>query len=313
MDLIQGLLARDRRALARAISLVEDRAPAREALLGWAYRHRRDAPVVGITGAPGVGKSSLVDALTTGYRRDGRTVGIVAVDPSSPFTGGAILGDRVRMQGHGLDDGVFIRSLATRSHLGGISGATGEVVRLMDAFGFDVILVETVGAGQSEVEIMGLASTVLVVTVPGLGDEVQVMKAGIMEIGDVFCVNKADREGAARTALTIATWLDHKPPGGWHPPVVQTVATAGQGMAELGKELDGHHAYLQSSGELAQRKARAFLAEVRAALEQRLVDDVLERARAAGELAKLECRMEAPFRAAQYLLEKYRGGAGASR
>lgn len=313
MDLIQGMLARDRRALARAISLVEDRAPGREALLGWAYHHRRDAPVVGVTGAPGVGKSTLVDALTASYRRDGRSVGIIAVDPSSPFTGGAMLGDRVRMQGHGLDSGVFIRSLATRGHLGGISGATGEVVRLLDAFGFDVILVETVGAGQSEVDIMGLASTVLVVTVPGLGDEVQVMKAGIMEIGDVFCVNKADREGAARTALTIATWLDYKPSGGWHPPVVQTVATTGQGIPELGGELGGHHAYLVSSGELARRKERSFLAEVRAVLEQRLVDEVLERARAGGDWPELVGRTKDPLRAAQYLMDKYRGGAGASR
>ncbi|HAI20734.1 MAG TPA: methylmalonyl Co-A mutase-associated GTPase MeaB [Clostridiales bacterium UBA8153] len=312
MDLIHGMIARDRRALARAISLVEGRAPERRALLGWAYRHRRDAQVVGVTGAPGVGKSTLVDALTTGYRREGRTVGIIAVDPSSPFTGGAMLGDRVRMQGHGLDAAVFIRSLATRGRPGGISGATGEVVRLLDAFGFDLILVETVGAGQSEVDIMGLATTVLVVTVPGMGDEVQVMKAGIMEIGDVFCVNKADREGASRTALTIAMWLDHKPPGGWHPPVVQTVATSGQGLCELGGQLDGHYAHLSASGELAVRRERAFLTEVRAVLEHRLVDRILERARAGGDLGELVCRREDPLHAAQYLIDKYLGGAGDS-
>lgn len=298
---------RDRRALARAISLVENGTPQREELVVQAFRHRRKAPVIGVTGAPGVGKSTLVDGLAACFREGGRTVGIVAVDPTSPFTGGAILGDRVRMQRHGHDPGVFIRSLATRGHLGGLSRATGEVIRLMDWFGFDVIIVETVGAGQSEVDIMGFATTVLVVTVPGLGDDVQAIKAGIMEIGDVFCVNKADREGVARAVMEIQMMLDFKPPGDWRPPVVEAIATTGQGIPELAQHLDEHRAHLESSGQLAQRQARTFLTEVGEVLKEQLVDYVLERARAGGDLEELATRAGDPFSAARYLAEKYGG------
>lgn len=208
MELIPRFLDGDRRALARAITYVENgMAEARELIRATFSRTGR-AHIIGITGPPGAGKSTLTDRLAVHCRQLGRTVAIVAVDPSSPFTGGAILGDRIRMQRSLTDPGIFMRSLATRGHLGGISVATGDVVSLMDAFGFDVILVETVGAGQSEVEIMGLAHTTIVVLVPGLGDDIQAIKAGILEIGDIFAVNKADRDGAGKTAAEIEMMLD---------------------------------------------------------------------------------------------------------
>jgi len=207
-DIIQRFLGGDRRALARAITWVENGAPEAGALIQASYGRTGRAHVVGITGPPGAGKSTLVDRLAAYLRGQGKSVAIVAVDPSSPFTGGAILGDRIRMQRTLSDPGVFMRSLASRGHLGGISVATGDVVGLMDAFGFDVILVETVGAGQSEVEIMQLAHTTVVVLIPGMGDDIQAIKAGILEIGDVFGVNKADREGADKTVLELEMMLD---------------------------------------------------------------------------------------------------------
>jgi LAO/AO transport system kinase len=210
--MIEELVARfergDRRALARAITLVENGAPEGAELIRRLWSRTGRAHVIGITGPPGAGKSTLVDRIASAFRAQGRTVGILAVDPTSPFSGGAILGDRIRMGRTLSDPGVFMRSLAARGHLGGLSAATGEVIGLLDAFGFDLILVETVGAGQSEVEVMALAQTTLVVLIPGMGDEIQAIKAGILEIGDVFAVNKADRDGADRTAMEIEMMLD---------------------------------------------------------------------------------------------------------
>lgn len=240
MELLERFLAGDQRALARAITLVENDAPERPGLLAALHPRTGQAHVIGITGAPGVGKSTLVDMLAAEARKRGRTVGIIAVDPSSPFSGGAVLGDRIRMQHGAADRGVFIRSLSARGHAGGISAATGDVVNVLDAFGFDLVLVETVGAGQSEVDVMRLAQTTLVVTIPGLGDDIQAIKAGILEIGDLFVVNKADRDGADRTVMELEMMLDlgesheqfsHRwDAAGHHGPAPVGVTAAGHGI-----------------------------------------------------------------------------------
>jgi LAO/AO transport system kinase len=221
--------------MARAISLVEDERPEGAALIGRIYPSTGRAYLVGVTGAPGAGKSTLVDRLTVEIRRAGLSVGIIAVDPSSPFSGGAILGDRVRMSVHAQDEGVFIRSMATRGQLGGLARATGDIALILDAAGKDVVIIETVGVGQDEVDIVGTADVSVVVLVPGTGDDVQAIKAGIMEIADIFVVNKAEREGADRTAQSVAANLSLQTfgPDDWRPPILKTEATAGTGVAEL--------------------------------------------------------------------------------
>jgi LAO/AO transport system kinase len=227
--------AGDPRAVARAISLIEDESTAGAALVGRIFATTGRAYLIGVTGPPGSGKSTLVDRLTSAFRKAGRSVGILAVDPTSPYRGGAILGDRVRMQAHAEDEGVFIRSMATRGHLGGLARTTAEAALVLDAAGFDIVIIETVGVGQDEVDIVRTADVSLVTLVPGTGDEVQALKAGIMEIADIFVVNKADREGADRTAasieamLSLESWAD----GTWRPPVVRTVATTGVGVDDL--------------------------------------------------------------------------------
>lgn len=234
------------RVLARAISMVENRTPGWSELLKLLFPHTGKARVLGLTGAPGAGKSTLVDQLARHYRKQDRTVGIIAVDPTSPYTGGAILGDRIRMQDHFSDPGIYIRSMATRGSLGGLARATADVTTVLDASGRDIVMVETVGVGQDEIDIVRLADITVVILVPGMGDDVQTIKAGIMEIADVFVINKSDREGAERVEREIRALQsldirsDH-----WTPPIVKTVATDGTGIAELAEAVHSYQAYLQ--------------------------------------------------------------------
>src|SRR5689334_21232398 len=235
MSLAERVLAGDARAIARAISLIEDESTAGAELVREIYRRTGRAYLIGVTGPPGAGKSTLVDRMTAELRKAGQSVGIIAVDPTSPYTGGAILGDRVRMGAHFGDEGVFIRSMATRGHLGGLSRATSDAALVLDASGKDIVLIETVGVGQDEIDIVRTADVSIVTMVPGAGDDVQALKAGIMEIADIFVVNKADREGADRTVASIEMVLSLRTfaAGEWRPPIVKTEATTGKGIAEL--------------------------------------------------------------------------------
>jgi LAO/AO transport system kinase len=256
------------RAVARLISLVEDGAPELREVAAALARDTGRARVVGITGAPGVGKSTSVSVLITALRAAGEKVGVLAVDPSSPFSGGALLGDRVRMQDHALDDGVFIRSMATRGHLGGIAWATPQALRVLDAAGCDVVLVETVGVGQSEVEVVALADTTVVLLAPGMGDGIQAAKAGILEVADIFVVNKADREGADQTIRDLKHMISLGRQGtagpSWRPPIVRTVATTAEGIEDLLAATEEHRAWMLSHGELDARRQRRAEAEIEA-------------------------------------------------
>lgn len=288
MKLVKRILEGDVRAAARLMSMLENGAPEAISALKELYPHTGRAYVVGITGPPGSGKSTLVDQLTEAIRKRGRTVGIVAIDPTSPFTGGAILGDRIRMQRHSTDPGVFIRSMATRGHLGGLAPATNDVVDILDALGKEFILIETVGVGQAEVEVVKAAHTSVIVTVPGLGDEVQVFKAGILEIGDLFVVNKADREGADRTAKELEVMLSFAPPKeGWRLKIYKTVATTGQGVPELLQGILEHLDYMTFKGlkdwKWRERSEHVFLG----LLKERLTRRVLEKASENGALQDL--------------------------
>jgi LAO/AO transport system kinase len=261
------------RAVARLVSLVEDAAPALREVAVALAPHAGHARVVGLTGAPGVGKSTTTSALVRALRARGARVGVLAVDPTSPFTGGALLGDRIRMQDHTLDPEVFIRSMATRGHLGGLAWATPQAVRVLDGTGFDVVLVETVGVGQSEVEVAALADVTVVLLAPGMGDGVQAAKAGILEVGDVFVVNKADREGAQTTVRDLRHMISLGMPSGqrtpvdpvpWRPPVLTTVAPTGEGVDELVAALDEHERWAAGSGELHRRRLRRAEREIEA-------------------------------------------------
>jgi LAO/AO transport system kinase len=265
-DLVGRARDGDARAVARLISLVEDQSPLLREVMAALAPHAGHAHIVGITGSPGVGKSTSTSALVGELRRAGRRVGVLAVDPSSPFSGGALLGDRVRMQDHALDRDVYIRSMASRGHLGGLSWTTPQALRVLDAAGCDVILIETVGVGQSEVEVAGLADTTLVLLAPGMGDGIQAAKAGILEIGDLYVVNKADREGAdtLRRELRSMLALADRPEGAWRPPIVKTVASRGDGLDELVAEIDRHAAWLRETGELASRRTRRARDEIEA-------------------------------------------------
>ncbi|HEX9985372.1 MAG TPA: methylmalonyl Co-A mutase-associated GTPase MeaB [Thermoanaerobaculia bacterium] len=272
--IIDGILAGKARLLARGITLVESHDERASRLLAEVYPATGRARILGITGSPGAGKSTLVAAMAKHYRKQGKRVGIVAVDPTSPFTGGAILGDRIRMTELYTDRGVFIRSMATRGFLGGLAKATNDVVDLLDAAGFDVVLVETVGVGQDEVEVVRTVQTNLVVLVPGMGDDIQAIKAGIMEIGDVFVVNKADRPGADKTVTEVTMMMslveEH---GDWVPPIVKTVASKNEGILELDEAIVKHYDYLAASGELDRRNRE----RVRIRIETQLKEGFMSR------------------------------------
>ena len=281
--------------MARAISLIEDETPDAATLIGQIYPRTGRAYLIGITGAPGTGKSTLVDALTGEIRRSGLTVGVIAVDPTSPFTGGAILGDRVRMTGHAADAGVYIRSMATRGHLGGLSRTTSDVALVLDAAGKDIVIIETVGVGQDEVDIVRTADVSIVVVVPGAGDDVQAIKAGIMEIGDIFVVNKADREGADRAVQAIAANLSlgeatgRKPPEeNWKPPIVKTEATRAIGIDELWRQIGRYRE--QSSARQAGRRNERQRVRLRELLARQLVQRV-EAGLPAGEIDRMADRV----------------------
>ena len=257
-DLAAEFRAGNVRGLARAISLVEQRDPSVRHLLEALRERVRRPKVIGVTGAPGTGKSTLVDALVAHFRKRDETVAVVAVDPNSPYSGGALLGDRIRMQRHALDNGVFIRSMGARGHLGGLSVATREAIRLLGAFGFEWVILETVGVGQSELEVAAVADTTLVVLTPGSGDGVQMIKAGIMEIADVFVVNKADLAGSQRMMQEIRTMLNMGPKLHWRPPIVATVSAKGEGVEEVLEAVESHRRHLEKSGE-GRARAEALL------------------------------------------------------
>ena len=253
------------RAVARLISLVEDEHPALREVMAALAPHAGRAHVIGLTGSPGVGKSTSTNALVAAFRERDQRVGVLAVDPSSPFSGGALLGDRVRMQDHALDPEVYIRSMASRGHLGGLSWSTPQAIRVLDAAGCDVVLVETVGVGQSEVEVAGLADTTLVLLAPGMGDGIQAAKAGILEVGDVFVVNKADRDGADATVRDLRHMIslgDRTEPDLWRPPVLKTVAAQGTGIEQVLEAVDAHWAWMEGQGALRRRRVRRAADEI---------------------------------------------------
>ena len=305
--LIDSLRTGDARALARAISTVENHAPGWSDLLKALFPHTGKARIIGLTGAPGAGKSTLVDHLARLYRKEKRTVGIVAVDPTSPYTGGAILGDRIRMQEHFSDPGIYIRSMATRGSLGGLARATADVTTVLDASGRDVILIETVGVGQDEVDIVRLADITIVILVPGMGDDVQTIKAGIMEIADIFVINKSDHEGAERVEREIramqALSARHD---GWTPPIVKTVASEGQGIEQLALVITEYEAYLEKENRAQKKSVNNW--------QQRLVemlrDAMLEKARAQlgdGNLARFAAEVAEHKRDPYSLVEEIAG------
>ena len=327
------LLAGDARAVARAISLIEDEDPSAAELMGAIFGHTGRAYLIGVTGPPGAGKSTLVDRLITELKKPGRSqstqnkeaqdlsaisapsavfssssIGVIAVDPTSPFTGGAVLGDRLRMQTHSSDEGVFIRSMATRGHLGGLARATGDAALVLDAAGKDVVIIETVGVGQAEVDIIRTADVSIVTLVPGTGDEVQALKAGIMEIADIFVVNKADREGAERLASAVETnlGLHTYASGEWRPPIVKTVATTGQGIPELVEAIAQFRAH--SLGAQASRRRTRSEYRLRELVSQRFMDHLERQVLAAGELGAIVDRIAAreldPYSAANDLLSR---------
>ncbi len=274
-----------RRALARAITIVENERDGYEDIMKEIYHHTGRAQVIGVTGAPGAGKSTLSDQLVKFYRKMGKTVGVCAIDPTSPFSGGAILGDRIRMNDLTLDQGVYIRSMGTRGSLGGLSRKTTDAVKLMDAWGIDVIFIETVGVGQSEVDIVKNADTTLVVLVPGLGDDIQAIKAGILEIGDVFTINKCDRDGSDRLNIEIEMMLDLGEAQDWRPPIERTIASEGQGVEDVVNSLNEHRKYLEESGLLEERRRERVKTELGEMIHDRISRRVLGEITRTGKFA----------------------------
>lgn len=309
MGLIDGVLAGDRRALARTISIVEHGGADARAVLAKLYYATGRAHIVGVTGPPGAGKSTLVNEIVLELRRRDRTVAVIAVDPTSPFTGGAILGDRIRMQPLGSDPSIFVRSMASRGQLGGVARATGDVVNVLDAAGFDTIIIETVGAGQAEVEIARQAHTTVVVEVPGLGDDVQAIKAGILEIADIFVVNKADREDAGKTQrqLQMMLQLGHTHDPGWQPPILPVVAISGKGVPAVVDALVRHRGWVVESGTLPSREHERLQREVHqlvAYLIEERIDQRVPTEEQTALIDRIRDRSIDPYTAAAKLLER---------
>jgi LAO/AO transport system kinase len=308
MTLAERVLDGDIRAAARLMRDIDDRMKSAVEELKTLYPRTGNAYILGITGPPGAGKSTLVDQIVAEYRKKDLLVGVVAIDPTSPFSGGAILGDRIRMNRHADDSGVFIRSLATRGALGGLSRSTSDVVNVMDAMGMDVVIIETVGVGQDEVDIVSTAHTTVVVMVPGLGDDIQAIKAGILEIGDVFVVNKADRDGADRTARELGAMLEmrHPEPGAWLAPVVKTEGSRGVGIEELVQEFESHREYLKSSGALQrlieERNSKLFVDTLRDELFERVFHSIEESGKYRQILDGMRERSIDPYTAVEQVL-----------
>lgn len=315
-SIIKKICEGDVRTASRLIRDIEDKIPEAKAKIKKLYTHTGKSFIIGITGAPGAGKSTLTDALITELRKLNKTVGVLAVDPTSPFTGGAILGDRIRMLRHAEDPGVFVRSLATRGALGGLSQAAGNAIHVMEAMGKDIIIVETVGIGQQEIDIINHAHSVVVVLVPGMGDEIQTMKAGLMEIADIFVINKANRSGAKQlqTELTSMLNLSSKTADGWKPPIVMVGDAFKpdvfvEDTAKLTQKIEEHHLYLQQSGKLTERMQRKAMAEIKDALSACLLEPIFESLTASGELEhfaeKIKSRKADPYSVAEEITEKY--------
>jgi LAO/AO transport system kinase len=310
--LAQKVLDGDRRAIARAISLVEDGSKDLAKLSEAIYPHTGRAYTVGLTGSPGVGKSSLAEQLVRAARARERSVAVLAIDPTSPFTGGALLGDRLRMQAHATDPEVFIRSMATRGHLGGMALAAPEALRVLDASGKDLIVVETVGVGQAEVEVATATDTTLVIVAPGWGDYVQVSKAGILEIADVFVVNKADREGANESVRDLRSMLRMGAKAEWVPPIVKTSAVSGEGVDELWDAIDQHRRHQEESGRLEEKRGRRIVEEVKSMVAFRLRERTTGLLEGDGQdplVRDLADRRVDPYRAAEILLERVNSGS----
>ncbi|MEE9910383.1 MAG: methylmalonyl Co-A mutase-associated GTPase MeaB [Deltaproteobacteria bacterium] len=316
MEITKKICAGDVRTASRLIRDLEDKLPQARPRLKQLFQHTGKSFIIGITGAPGAGKSTLTDALIGEFRKHQKTVGVLAVDPTSPFTGGAILGDRVRMLRHAEDEGVFIRSLATRGALGGLSQAAGDAIHVMEAMGKDVIIVETVGIGQQELDIIHHAHSVIVVLVPGMGDEIQTMKAGIMEIADVFAINKADRPGAKQLQTELAQLLaaSPKPAGSWRPPIVcignlYEPAGFAEKTAELTQKISDHFAHLVISGQLALRMERKALMELSDALRSCILEPIMDRLMESGELKilteKVKNRDVDPYTEAEAIAHRF--------
>ncbi|MFO7836975.1 MAG: methylmalonyl Co-A mutase-associated GTPase MeaB [Candidatus Thorarchaeota archaeon] len=308
--LVKGVLNGEQRALARLITLIENEEPIAQDALSQLYGHTGEAHIVGVTGPPGSGKSTLVNKLTTVYRDRGKTLGIICVDPSSPFSGGALLGDRIRMQKHTLDDKVFVRSMGTRGHLGGLSRATSDAVRALDAFGKEIVIVETVGAGQSEVEVIEIAHTVVVTDVPGSGDDIQAIKAGIMEIADIFVVNKSDLPGADKKVVELNAMLDIAPEDEeWRPPVLKTNSRTGEGVEQLVEKIGEHMRYLKATGLLEEKGLERSREELEDIMEYKLTQELLGKLRGSAEyeeaITKIAKRDNDPYTIAEKLIVKF--------